>query len=584
MAWTRYGALGAVLVLQLVATTSRRWVQDDGFINIRIAQQVAAGNGAVFNVGERVEAFTSPLWLSMLVVGRAVTFGLVPYEWLAVGLGLICSLGGTAGLLCGAVWLWTPGRARSDAAWWLPCGILVPLALPAFWDFATSGLETGLAWGWVGASFAVIAGAARRGPGEPVLRLAPRLLLVGLGPLVRPELALYSVAFGLALVVLIEQPRRRGDGAATPWWQLVLAWAAVPLAYQVFRMGYYANVVPNTALAKNATDSNWDRGIGYLANFVGPYRLAVPALLLLAGALLAPPLRRRSGQIVALSMVVPAALHVAYIVWIGGDYMHGRFWIVPTLALAAPLAAVPLPVVAIRSTARPARVAQLRFGVVALIAVWALVAATTMRPPRLDRDGHSIDDQRALMTGQEARAIGMGEHPVELDEQPYAAIVRADEGQVAESVDELLWRKDLVGGELQRFPRRPGSGTAVSYDAIGVPGVVFGLDTAFVDPYGLADPVAARQPPVSDDRAGHTHELSRPWRLARADVVGPDADAQVQAALRAMRCGQLGELLDGIRDPLTPGRFLRNIVHAPANSRLEIPTEPSDAEARFCPG
>ena len=35
-------------------------VGDDGFINLRVVSQIKAGNGPVFNAGERVEAATSP--------------------------------------------------------------------------------------------------------------------------------------------------------------------------------------------------------------------------------------------------------------------------------------------------------------------------------------------------------------------------------------------------------------------------------------------------------------------------------------------------------------------------------------------
>lgn len=71
--WSRFGLLALVVAVQAVLAVQRRWIQDDGFINIRIAQQVVAGNGAVYNVGERVEAFTSPLWLAALVVSRTLT-------------------------------------------------------------------------------------------------------------------------------------------------------------------------------------------------------------------------------------------------------------------------------------------------------------------------------------------------------------------------------------------------------------------------------------------------------------------------------------------------------------------------------
>jgi arabinofuranosyltransferase len=34
-------------------------MNDDGFINLRVVSQIKAGNGPVFNAGERVEAATA---------------------------------------------------------------------------------------------------------------------------------------------------------------------------------------------------------------------------------------------------------------------------------------------------------------------------------------------------------------------------------------------------------------------------------------------------------------------------------------------------------------------------------------------
>ena len=54
----------------------RRWTSDDGFINFRVVCNILAGHGPVFNVGERVEAFTSPLWIALLAGLAALGAGL----------------------------------------------------------------------------------------------------------------------------------------------------------------------------------------------------------------------------------------------------------------------------------------------------------------------------------------------------------------------------------------------------------------------------------------------------------------------------------------------------------------------------
>src|SRR5262245_55635601 len=63
--------LAPVAFLLLVGWT-HRWVEEDAFLNFRVVDQIRAGHGAVFNVGERVEIFTSTLWLGFLLLARTV--------------------------------------------------------------------------------------------------------------------------------------------------------------------------------------------------------------------------------------------------------------------------------------------------------------------------------------------------------------------------------------------------------------------------------------------------------------------------------------------------------------------------------
>ena len=48
------------IVVVVVMAAAKRWTFDDGFIYFRTVDQILAGNGPVFNAGERVESFTSP--------------------------------------------------------------------------------------------------------------------------------------------------------------------------------------------------------------------------------------------------------------------------------------------------------------------------------------------------------------------------------------------------------------------------------------------------------------------------------------------------------------------------------------------
>src|SRR5262245_21524173 len=49
-----------------VAVFLKAWVSEDAFITFRYVANVLAGHGPVFNVGERVQGYTHPLWFILL--------------------------------------------------------------------------------------------------------------------------------------------------------------------------------------------------------------------------------------------------------------------------------------------------------------------------------------------------------------------------------------------------------------------------------------------------------------------------------------------------------------------------------------
>ena len=60
--WWALGSAVIVGILAFIVGFQRRWISDDGLIVLRTVRNLLAGNGPVFNAGERVEANTSTLW------------------------------------------------------------------------------------------------------------------------------------------------------------------------------------------------------------------------------------------------------------------------------------------------------------------------------------------------------------------------------------------------------------------------------------------------------------------------------------------------------------------------------------------
>ena len=566
----------AVVAVFVVMAWRWRWTHDDGFITFRVVDNVFAGNGPVYNRGQRVEAFTSPLHLGLLVVLRALFGWALDQAWLSALLTLASAAGGLVAAVDGARALARAGGAKGRL---IPFAVVVPAVLPPMWEYATAGLETGLAIGWVGASFCALARLAAKqraieGRGTDARPLvAPRRLLaiavlVGLGPLVRPECTVLSIAF---VVVLC----RMAAAAPVPRWRLLAAAAALPLAYQLFRMGWYASLLPNTALAKAASGSRWSQGWYYLVNTGGAYALVVPFGAMVAWAW---SVRRwgfdrvfggTDGRDLVVATVAAALLYVAYVVKVGGDYMHARMLLVPIFALCCPLAVVAVP-----------RSARRRGVVVAsslVVGGWALLTLLALRAPAPEGffGGHSIAEQRSFFT-----KLAGNPHPVTLDEwdrSPTYGI--GDEARRASLAGRDVLVTSVASDDID-WPRvtqvAEGRGVSLFVDGIGVAGARAGTDVHVIDYHGLAHPLASRMA-VTQPRAlpGHERALPLPWALAEAGVDERDPRSSTYTARLAMRCPPVSDVLEAVDGPTGLGGFLRNLLASPGLTFTEIPKDPS---------
>jgi arabinofuranosyltransferase len=140
-------------------------------------------------------------------------------------------------------------------------------------------------------------------------------------------------------------------------------------------------------------------------------------------------------------------------------------------------------------------------------------------------------------------------------------------------------------GEPLAMTAARGAPVAIVSGLLGLAGSFTPLDGIVVDELGLANPLGARIPRNQPDRIGHEKRLPRAWVLA--DLVDPaavpaDQRAAVEAARRALGCGELAELFASVRAPMTPARFWANLTGSLRRTLLVIPAAPDDAERRFC--
>ncbi|MGO4444399.1 flagellar motor control protein ZomB [Mycobacterium sp. 2YAF39] len=595
----------------------RRWIADDGLIVLRTVRNLLAGNGPVFNAGERVEANTSTIWTYLIYLGAWIG-GPVRMEYVALFLALTLSVLGVVFAMLGAARLYAPSL-RGRRALMLPAGVLVYIAVPPARDFATSGLENGLVLAYLGLLWWMMVcwsqalratgptGPAMRG-GPPTIRRQPfgpppqpriasktfdaaMAFVAGLSVLVRPELALVG---GLALVMMLiaaRDWRRRG--------LIVLAGGLVPVAYEIFRMGYYGLLFPGTALAKDASGSKWSQGFVYLANFNTPYLLWAPAILLAGLAAVVMVTRGRpwgirhtvtpghgwlartvqSPQAVVGFMLVSGLLQALYWIRQGGDFMHGRVLLTPLFCMLAPIAVIPL---VLPDGARMARGAGYLFvGATSLlwasIAGWSLwVANSNGMGPDATRVTYSgIVDERRFYSQATGNA-----HPLTaadyLDYPRMRAVMTAlnntpDGALLLPSGNYDQW--DVVPA-IPPPPDAPrdtlGNGPhTVFFTNLGMLGMNVGLDVRVIDQIGLANPLAAHTARLDDGRIGHDKNLFPDWAVAEGPFLktrpfipaylDEDWIAQAEAALK---CPSTDAMLNAVRGEMGPRRFLSNLLHA----------------------
>jgi arabinofuranosyltransferase len=603
-----WASVAVVAVLFGWGSWQRRWIADDGLIVLRTVRNLLAGNGPVFNQGERVEANTSVVWTYLVYFGGSLTWPM-RLEYVALALALALSLVGLAMLMLGTGRLFAPSLVGRRAII-LPAGALAYIAVPPARDFATSGLESGLVMAYLGLLWWMMVCWSQAKRSRPAGRIfiVALAFVAGCSVLVRPELALIG---GLALIMMliVAQGWRRRTA-------IVVAGGLLPVGYQIFRMGYYGLLFPGTALAKDAAGDKWSQGLIYLSNFNRPYALWVPMLLLAGlGLLLGASARRHkgpstapsSGGSLARSVQSPAAvvmfilfsgfLQALYWIRQGGDFMHGRVLLVPLMCLLAPVAVVP---VVFPDGTRFSREAGywLAGGVSALwmaVTGWALWAANS---PGLGADAtrvtySGIVDERRFYSQATGHAHPLTaadylDYPrmravlVALNNTPEGALLLPSGNYDQWDLVPPIPPKPPPGTSPDSPPPAPQKGPhTVFFTNLGMVGMNVGLEVRVIDQIGLANPLAAHTARLQHGRIGHDKNLFPDWVIADGPWVKwyPGVPAYldqkfVQQAEAALKCDATQQVLSSVRGPMSFHRFLSNLLHSVTFTRYRIDRVP----------
>ncbi|MGH9080028.1 MAG: hypothetical protein ACRDYE_08170 [Acidimicrobiales bacterium] len=555
------------MIVVIAGAWTYHWIQEDAFINVRVIDNLLAGHGPVYNLGERVEVYSDPLWLYLVALVHVV----LPFfsvEWCAVLLGLA---GTGLGVTLAGRAVQRLGASRHEGLI-IPFGLLIFSVVGGVWEFSTSGLEMGLVFLWIGLSFWLVVRTHLcndRGRWCAVV--------VGLGPLIRPELALMVMVFLVTLgAVVYSAERKRGRRIYRHWLGLLGIAFAAPAAYEVFRMAYFAMIVPNTALAKSAGGSEWTEGLDYLWNFVAPYTLWLP--LCLAAILMAPFLRTwwsrgdRVGVAVAVCPLIGGILEGIYVVKIGGDYMHARLLLPSFCAVCT---SIFLPARSLRKMPAAAPAVG--------IALWAVTCLAWLRVPPITFRTQAINDERSFFVGYSGRSNPMV--PADFDHTlTWQVAHHFQELAADDSAPQRMQSGPLgnVGRAKSSLPFR----LAVTAPAAGVFGVVAGPRVYVFDALSLANPIGSHTNAPVGNRQGKI--LGPAWMIARFSNSGstlPEpvaAERSILAARRALRCSPLSSYLHAITAPTGFSQLMSNVVHAFTYTTMRFSPEPEAAATELC--
>ena len=339
------------------------WMADDGAITARVIANTLAGYGPNYNITERAQAFTHPLWFWLNVLAARIT-GDILITMLLVG------------VLCAATALYIIGRDRH----WVVVVAITALAMStyALTEYAASGLENPLSWLLI----AVMWRGARSGH--------PTAMAVGAGLLLFTRLDLALVAVPFVAVWLL-----RADTSLAVRLRVVIITVAPALVWLAFSWVYYGSPLPETAYSKLNIAIPTREVLGQGVRYAFDLTRHDPLAGLLIGAalgLLASSWLSRETKVLVLGGI---GLYGCYVLYIGGDFMSGRFWTVSIfVALIAVGDALHQAVVRVSETELTTRITTIGVGAIVLPLLLAPPAGLPMFRDPFSPTSRAVQDLR----------------------------------------------------------------------------------------------------------------------------------------------------------------------------------------------
>ncbi len=282
---------------------------DDAFISFRYARNFMAGEGLVFNPGERVEGYSNLLYVLLIAPLTAILSEDSVFP-------AAVALNGFA-MFLGALLLARFPAPHGDRTWpW--AAVFLTTANPLVWHAAWSAMETGLVLLGFVALWHAIAWTERGVDWKRLVYLAGSIAFC---VLVRAD---GFILAGVAVCYLGLKKEWRGFAVGA------ISVAGVFGAHMAWRMAYYGYPMPNTYYAK-VSGTIPDR-INFAWHTFKTLDVLYPAYVLCAGAVLvwlAVTLMNRRNPLRTLTFEVWfVPVWLAYWFYVGGDIFRHRFLLI----------------------------------------------------------------------------------------------------------------------------------------------------------------------------------------------------------------------------------------------------------------
>ncbi len=283
------------------------WVAEDIFITFRVIDNFVNGYGLRWNIDERVQVYTHPLWLILLTPIYAVTKNAVLTSLIACTVCTIASL----------IILW---RFSTDKLSALLLIMLPLISSTTIRDFMISGMENCLNVLLLSGFLYILFNKIDQKKIYLLCLIAGLLLLARLDNI-------FIIAPVLAWIVLKHIKTLRLS--------LLIATQIPVILWYLFSLIYYGFLFPNTKYAKLNTGLRPEdlipQGLRYMENFLY-YDTAGALIILSAFMLFAYSFYKKrinstiTAEISTIALLMAGCvIHALYVIWIGGDMMSGRF-------------------------------------------------------------------------------------------------------------------------------------------------------------------------------------------------------------------------------------------------------------------